>query len=112
MKNSSLMRFTISLLLASLFAAGAVIQAQQPERQGDSVTINTDLVGAWDQISSRKDGKEVKGLGKGAFVLLEDGKPQQISLVKEGQPLSVVMVVWGIGCAKYSSWRLPRIHEA
>jgi VWFA-related protein len=89
---------TITLFWTFLFAASAPIQAQQPDRQKNSFTINTDLVVTWAQISSRKDGAPVKGLETGDFALREDGDRQQISLVKEDQPLSVVILVDGMAC--------------
>src|SRR5215475_1957934 len=91
MKIASLLTITAALFL--LFVAGEEIFAQQANIQKPSVTINTDLVVTWAQVLDRKDGKVVKGLGVDDFVLGEDGKPQQISLLKEGQPNSVVVLV-------------------
>src|SRR5262245_21754895 len=96
MKRSSLMTLTIGLLLFPLFAASDSVRAQQSDRQKPSVTINTDLVVTWAQITSRGDGTPVKGLEIENFLLREDGKPQQISLIKEDQPLSVVILVQGL----------------
>src|SRR5262245_12047162 len=96
MKRSSLMTLTIGLLLFPLFAASDSVRAQQSDRQKPSVTINTDLVVTWAQITSRGDGTPVKGLEIDNFLLREDGKPQQISLIKEDQPLSVVILVQGL----------------
>ena len=72
-----------------------------------------DLVVTWAQVLDRKDGKIVKGLEIDDFVLREDGKPQQISMIKEGQPLSVVMLVECLACAiEPPEWLLPQIHDS
>jgi VWFA-related protein len=91
MKIASLTTITIAFF--SLFAAGAPTYAQQPDHPTNSLTINTDLVVTWAQVLDRKDGKVVKGLEIDDFALREDGKPQQISLLKEGRPNSVVILV-------------------
>jgi Ca-activated chloride channel homolog len=111
MKIESLMTITIALF--SLIAVGEPIYAQQSDLQKTSVTINTDLVVTWAQVLDRKDGKVVKGLDKDDFILREDGKPQQISMIKEGQPISVVMLVRALACASEPpEYLLPRIHES
>jgi VWFA-related protein len=102
MKIASLTTITIALF--SLFAASEPIQAQQPEHPRNPFTINTDLVITWAQIFDAKDATVVKGLGITDFLLREDGKQQQISLVKEGQPLSVVILVQGGYC---DTWGMP-----
>ncbi|HEU0178593.1 MAG TPA: VWA domain-containing protein [Blastocatellia bacterium] len=113
MDNVSLKRITVALLLALLFAAGGPIRAQQTERQRSPFTINTDLVVTWAQIFGSKDGKVVKGLEIGDFALREDGKQQQISLIKEGQPLSAVILVKGGYCGTFSpKWSFRRSSEA
>ena len=71
----------------------AAIQAQELDRS--TVTINTDLVVTWVQVTAQQDGLPVKKLRADDFQLREDGKLQQVSLVKEGQPLSVVILVEG-----------------
>jgi VWFA-related protein len=81
-----------------LMVALEPIYAQQSDRQKTSVTINTDLVVTWAQVMDRKDGKFVRGLEIGDFALREEGKPQQITLAKEGQPVSVVILVEGEHC--------------
>lgn len=98
MKISSLTLITTVMLLTLLFGAVGSIQAQQTDRPRNSVTINTDLVVTWAQITNRNDGSPVKGLGIDDFLLREEGKQQQISLIKEGQPLSVVILVEGYSC--------------
>lgn len=105
MDNVSLKRITVALLLALLFAAGGLIQAQQPDRPRSPFTINTDLVVTWAQIFGSKNGKVVKGLEIGDFVLREDGVLQQLSLVKEGQPLSIAILVQGGYC---DTWGMPQ----
>jgi hypothetical protein len=99
MKSSSPMTPTIGLLLFLLFAASDSVRAQQSDSPRNPLTINTDLVVTWAQVLDRKDGKVVNGLEIDDFVLREDGKPQQISMIKEGQPLSVVMLVEGLACS-------------
>src|SRR5262245_7162275 len=98
MKRSSLMTVTIGLLLFLFFAASDSVRAQQPGPQRNPLIINTDLVVTWSQVLDRKDGKVVKGLEIDDFALREDGKEQQISLVKEGQPVSVVILAEGMRC--------------
>jgi hypothetical protein len=51
-------------------------------------------------------------LGIEDFVLREDGTPQQISLVKEDQPLSVVILVDGMACIVPPEHELQRSDEA
>jgi VWFA-related protein len=112
MRISSL-AVSIGLLLAVLLAAGEPVHTQQPNQTRDSVTINTDLVITWAQVFDGKDGKVVKGLEKDDFVLREDGKPQQISMIREGQPISVVLLVRALACAaEPPEYLLPRIHES
>jgi VWFA-related protein len=96
MKIASLTKATIALF--SLIAAAEPVCAQQSDRQKTSVTINTDLVVTWAQVLDRKGGKVVKGLEIGDFALREEGKPQQISLVKGEQPVSAVILVDGMRC--------------
>jgi VWFA-related protein len=113
MKSSALMTFTIGLLLFLLFAASDSVRAQQPDSLKNPLTINTDLVVTWAQVLDRKDGTVVKGLEIDDFVLREDGKPQQISLIKEDQPLSVVILVKGGYCGKWHPrWGFRRSAEA
>jgi len=90
MKIAALMLFTIAIL-PLLYGTKASIQESQ-------VKINTDFVTTWVQVAGRNDGKAVKGLEIGDFVLREDGKPQRISLIKEGQPVSAVILVDGMVC--------------
>ena len=112
MKNPSLTTFTITLLWALLSVTGTSIQSQQSDRPRNSVTINTDLVVTWAQVTSHKDGKIVKGLERDDFMLKEEGKPQQISLVKEGQPVSVAILVDGMTCVWPPELEFQRSHEA
>jgi len=103
---------TITIVLFSLVAAGQPIYAQQSDHQKPSVTINTDLVVTWAQITSRINGEPVKGLEIDNFVLREDGKQQQISLVKEGQPVSVVILVEGMTCLVPPELEFQRSQQA
>jgi VWFA-related protein len=110
MKIATLMTITISVF--SLFAAGELIYGQQSDRQKSSVTINTDLVVTWAQVLDRRDGKVVKGLEIDDFALREDGKPQQISLLKEDQPHSVVFLVEGMTCVVPPELEFQRSQQA
>src|SRR5262245_37348078 len=110
MKIASLTTITIALF--SLVAAGEPVYEQQSDRQNPSFTINTDLVVTWAQILDRKDGKVVKGLKIDDFVLREDGKPQQISIIKEDQPLSVVFLVEGMICVVPPEHEFQRSQQA
>jgi len=112
MKSSSPMTLTIGLLLFLLFAASDSIRAQQSDSPRNPLTINTDLVVTWAQVLDRKDGKVVKGLEIDDFTLREDGKPQQISLVKEGQPVSVVILVEGMTCLVPPELEFQRSQQA
>jgi VWFA-related protein len=109
MKPVSLM--AISIALFSLSVAGEPVYAQQSDRQKITVTINTDLVVTWAQIMDRKEGKFVSGLEIGDFALREEGKPQQISLVKEGH-VSVVILAEGVHCLWPPEHEFRRSHEA
>ncbi len=87
----------ISLLLCAFFPfPDGTIRAQQLEQK--PITINTDLVITWAQVTNRTDDSPINGLGLDDFRLREEGKGQQVSLVKEGQPLSVVILVDGTTC--------------
>ena len=110
MKTASLTTITIALF--SLLVTGEPAYAQQSDRQKPSVTINTDLVVTWAHVLDRKDGKVVKGLEIGDFALREEGKPQQISLVKEGQPVSVVILVDGMRCVVPPELEFQRSQQA
>ena len=87
----------LSLIGIFLFIAEPVL-AQKQEPSPHPVIINTDLVVTWAQVTNRADGSPVNGLGIQDFALREEGKQQQINLVKEGQPLSVVILVDGMTC--------------
>ncbi len=109
MKNS-FQKIMATLLLGScLIFPAKLAQAQQSKQ--DVLTINTDLVVTWGQIN-RTDGSPLKGLGVDDLQLWEENKPQQIALVKEGQPLSVVLLVDGMGCASFPEIEFQRSQEA
>jgi VWFA-related protein len=117
MKNATTPPFIIGLLLALLFAAGEPIRAQQPDPPRNSVTIPTDLVVTWAHIFNKKDGSVMRGLEADDLLLREDGNPQQISLIKEDQPLSVVILVKAGYCPPGTStwpaqWSFHRSPEA
>ncbi len=78
---------------AYVLITAIAIQAQQTDR--NIVTINTDLVTTWTQVTNPKDGSLIKRLVVDDFQLREAGKAQHISLITEGQPLSVVLLVEG-----------------
>jgi VWFA-related protein len=110
------MRNILSVSITSIFSwtflllADVSICAQQLEQK--AVTINTDLVTTWAQVTNRVDGAPLKGLGLDDFQLREDGKRQQVGLVKEGQPLSVVILVDGMTCVRFPEIEFRRSREA
>jgi len=113
------MRFSIQLVSSIalcwilLFAASGLVIAQQPEVPRSSVTIPTDLVVTWAHILNKKDGSLVKGLAAEDLLLREDGIPQRISLLKEDQPLSVVILVKAGYCGTWPvQWSFGRSTEA
>lgn len=87
--------FIVIFLWSSWFLLGSVY-AQQAEQK--PITVNTDLVITWAQVTNRTDRAPVKSLGIDDFQLHEEGKEEEVSLVKEGQPLSVVILVDGMTC--------------
>lgn len=113
MRGSSSHAFSIGLLLTILIAASGPVHLQQPDRPRSSVTINTNPVVIRVQVTNGRDRKLINELEKDDFLLREDGNPQQISPVKEGEPLSVVILAWGLACAIIPpEWELPHIRES
>ncbi|MCI0663483.1 MAG: hypothetical protein L0220_20670 [Acidobacteria bacterium] len=107
------MQLVSSIALFWLLTAGEPMIAQKPERPRNSVTIPTDLVVTWAHILNRKDGSVVKGLEAEDLLLREDRIPQQISLLKEDQPLSVVILVKSGYCGTWPpQWGFRRSLEA
>ncbi len=102
----------IESLLFLAFLVVAISQTQAQLSSQDTVTINTNLVVTWAQITNRIDGSPVKGLNINDFLLREEGKLQQIDMVKEGQPLSVVILVDGMTCLRPSEIEFQRSREA
>jgi VWFA-related protein len=78
----------IALVLIELFALLAALAAQQPpvQEQPAQFTANSNLV-IVDVVVRDKSGKPMEGLKQSDFTLLEDGKPQKLS-VFEFQKLS------------------------
>ena len=111
-KLNSIADRALMLLVACLFASTAIAQNKKPDRLDGSVIVNTDLVVTWAQITARNDGRAINGLVVDDFVLHEEGKRQKISLLKEGQPLSVVILVDGMACVKPPEIEFRRSHEA
>src|SRR5262245_24118579 len=94
-------------------AGKAPILAQQSNPPRNSLTIPTDLVVTWADIFNRKDGSVVKGLSANDLLLREDGKPQQISIIREDQPLSIVILVKGGWSGTWTpQWSFRRSLEA
>jgi VWFA-related protein len=117
MKESLRNTFTIGLLLVLSSFVLEQVRAQQPDRPRNSVTIPTDLVVTWAHIFNKKDGSVVKGLEADDLLLREDGNPQRISLLKEDQPLAVVILVKAGYCPPGTSiwspqWSFHRSPEA
>ncbi len=115
MRKISSVTFTTNLLLTLWVVTVAPIQAQQKQLSDhpqDSLTINTNLVVTWAQVTNHMDGFPIKGLGIDDFQLREDNKEQQIALVKEGQPLSVVILVDGMTCVRFPEIEFQRSRVA
>jgi VWFA-related protein len=112
MKKSSLIIFVVGRLLAFMFLAIEFAWAQSSDHQRSPLTINTDLVVTWAQVTNRNDGSPVRGLEFDDFLLREEGKPQKISFVKESQPLSVIILVDSEVCVWPPEIELQRSQEA
>ena len=115
MRKISSVTFTTNLLLTLWVVTVAPIQAQQKQLSDhpqDSLTINTNLVVTWAQVTNHMDGSPINGLGIDDFQLREDNKEQQIALVKEGQPLSVVILVDGMTCVRFPEIEFQRSRVA
>jgi VWFA-related protein len=85
---------------------------QQPANPIDSVTVDTDLVVTWAQITRRDNGAPITGLSIGDFILREQGKQQHISLVTQDQPLSIIFLVDGMACLYPPEREFRRAREA
>lgn len=83
--------FLSFLISVYLFVSDNPVQAQTQEK----VTVNTDHVTTWVQVTNRDNGVPIKGLGIDDFLLQEEGKSQLIDVVEKEQPLSVVLMVNG-----------------
>lgn len=100
--------FATLMLNAILIISNNAVQAQTQE----TVRVNTDLVTTWVNVNDPKNGLPVKGLTISNFNLQENDKSQEISLVKEGQPLSIMILLHGLGgWLKYPAWyqHIPEI---
>ncbi len=102
--------FTIGLIFLLGFSVGFKCHAQNLEN--GTITVNTDLVTIWTQVTNRGDASPIRGLKINDFRLREHGNPQQISLVLESQPLSVVILVDGMSCVRPSDIQFQRSLDA
>ena len=91
MNKYSPKRVAILLFSSYLFVSGNLMQAHAQE----TVIVNTDLVTMWAQVINRNTSLPSKGLVIEDFLISEAGKPQQLVLVREEQPLSVVLLIKG-----------------
>jgi len=87
-------------------------QVPRTEKPGDIVTVDTDLVVTWAQITRRDDRSPVRGLRPEDLLLREEGKQQPISLVNQDQPLSVVILVDGMRCVWPAAYEFVRARQA
>lgn len=105
---------TSGVLLLLLFVLSLIattnILAQQVNQ--DSVVINTNLFITWAQVVNSQDGSPITRLAFNDFLLREEGKSQQIAVLKEGQPLSVMILVDGMTCLRPSEIEFRRSREA
>jgi VWFA-related protein len=108
----SLIRTFLLHLVLFILTTSSFMHAQYSNNQTGTFTINTDLVITWANITSLKDNSPIKGLNISDLLLREEGKQQQISLLKEGQPLSVVILVDGMTCVRLPEIEFQRSHEA
>lgn len=112
MVTNDIKAFAIIVFLNFSFVVDCPAQEQQTGNKRNSFTINTDLVIAWAQITDRISKSPIKGLVVEDLLLQENGKLQQITLVKEDQPLSVVILMDGWSCVIPTNDEFQRSHEA
>src|SRR5260370_35744190 len=69
-------------------------QEQKPEVPSPAIRVSVRLVLA-DAVVTDKDGKVVTGLGPRDFTVLEDGKPQKVTMVSFEQPAELARALRG-----------------
>jgi VWFA-related protein len=102
MKCSKAWSQSIRMLVAAISLAGLTFalgpagwaQEQKPEVPSPAIRVSVRLVLA-DAVVTDKDGKVVTGLGPQDFTVLEDGKPQKVTMVWFEQPAELARVLRG-----------------
>ncbi len=102
MKCSKAWWQSIRMLVAAISLAGLTFalgpagwaQEQKPEVPSPAIRVSVRLVLA-DAVVTDKDGKVVTGLGPQNFTVLEDGKPQKVTMVSFEQPAELARVLRG-----------------
>src|SRR6266852_2648826 len=102
MKCSKAWWQSIRMLVAAISLAGLTFalgpagwaQEQKPEVPSPAIRVSVRLVLA-DAVVTDKDGKVVTGLGPQDFTVLEDGKPQKVTMVSFEQPAELARVLRG-----------------
>jgi VWFA-related protein len=102
MKHSKSWWQSIRVLVATISLAGLTFalgpagwaQEQKPEEPAPAIRVSVRLVLA-DAIVTDKDGKVVTGLGAQDFTVLEDGKPQKVTMVSFEQPAELTRALRG-----------------
>src|SRR5262249_16693084 len=113
MKYFSLVTLTAtSAVWILLLVSSNPAQVPRTEKPADIVTVVTDVVVTWAQITRRDDQSPVRGLRIEDLLLREEGKQQPISLVKHDQPLSVVILVDGMRCVWPAAYEFVRARQA
>ncbi len=93
---------SIRMLVAAISLAGLTFalgpagwaQEQKPEVPSPAIRVSVRLVLA-DAVVTDKDGKVVTGLGPQDFTVLEDGKPQKVTMVSFEQPAELARALRG-----------------
>jgi len=86
---------TTSLVgLTFVLGPGSWAQEQKPEIPSPAIRVSVRLVIA-DAAVTDKDGKVVTGLGAQDFTVLEDGKPQKLTMVSFEQPAELARALRG-----------------
>jgi VWFA-related protein len=112
MENLLRVIYIIIQLSAISFITSTTTNAQQLDNSKNTISINTDLVVTWAQIINLNDGSPIRGLRKVDLNLRDQSKPQQIDIVKEGQPLSVVILMPTSTCEWVPGYEFHRSLEA
>jgi VWFA-related protein len=102
MKYSKSWRQSIRILVATISLAGLTFplgpagwaQEQKPEVPSPAIRVSVRLVLA-DAVVTDKGGKVITGLGVQDFTVLEDGKPQKVTMISFEQPAELARALRG-----------------